>query len=48
MPSVFGDGSVRNISYTSGGTANGVSLTAAQVFQMLWAFNDGFALSQSN
>jgi prepilin-type N-terminal cleavage/methylation domain-containing protein len=45
MPSVYADGSVRNFSYSAGGTAGGASVTTAQIWQLLWAFNDGLPLS---
>ena len=45
MPSVYADGSVRNFSYSASGTANGGTLTTGQVWQAIWSFNDGMALS---
>ena len=48
MPALYADGSVRPYSYSASATANGVALTGGQVWQVLWAFNDGLALSGTN
>jgi len=45
MPSLFGDGSVRNFAYTTSATVPGATLTVGQVWALLWAWDDGAALS---
>ncbi len=48
MPTLYGDGSVRNFAYTSSGSASGLTLTTGMVWAALWSFNDGLALSGVN
>jgi len=48
MPTLYGDGSVRNFAYTTSGTAQGSTLPTGLVWTSLWAFNDGWAVSGAN
>ncbi len=45
MPTLYGDGSVRNFSYTAAGSISGVTLPTGMVWATLWSFNDGVSLS---
>jgi prepilin-type N-terminal cleavage/methylation domain-containing protein len=49
MPTVYADGSVRNFAYSSGGKAGAFNnLAPAQIWQLLWAYNDGLPVSTTN
>jgi hypothetical protein len=48
MPTLYGDGSVRNFAYTTAGSSAGSTLTTGVVWASLWAYNDGWAVSGTN
>ncbi len=45
MPTLYCDGSVRTFAYSENGTAGNRRLSTAQLWQALWAYNDGMKLS---